>query len=278
LPALSPDGKTLACADPDTRNTAVQIHDVDTGKRRSSWTNVLVGPTCRMAFAPDGRTLAVVSRNTLQVVACDDGSIRQTIELPSAPYAPVFSRDGKKIYHSHHWKESENYFVETDLQTGQMREYSCPPGGCMMVAVNPEFPILASSDAKSLQIWDAEAGPGQTPYSLPVGCAAEQIRFTPEGRHLIVGSDHGIFVFRLPVDRKVGDWKTPERAKTESDEDREGFGQIFNGQDLTGWKAVAADEKYRAAAEWALRIGAEIMIEAAGKREKILHAKRSRGI
>lgn len=211
LPAVSPDSATVIAG--DKQSHALRVFDARTGAERATWPDVLTGFVCRLDFAPDGTALAVASSRWLKVLNVTDGAVRKAVELPMTAGPPVFSRDGKKVYVTHAWQIAEPYVSETELATGQVREYRLPPGGCNHVCVNLVLPILATRDSgKHIHFWDANAGPTQTPLSISVGCTVEQHRFTPDGRYFVVGCDNGIFVFRMPVHEKVADWLARRRA------------------------------------------------------------------
>lgn len=246
LPALSPDDSTIIVADVDMKTNVLHVLDAKTGVERTKWSDILAGPVCRFQFSPDGQTLAVISANILKLVDPKDGAVRKTIPLPRAPGEPHFSADGKKVFHSHNWQEPEDYIAETDITTEQTLEYRLPPNGCRHVVVNPKFPLLATSDAhKNIHFWDTEAGPQQKPHIINLGCIAEKSQFTPEGRYLVVAANPGVFVFRLPVDRKISEWgeQAPGLESTTLTSER----NLESPQ-----RRQSAREHDRAVAEWVL--------------------------
>jgi hypothetical protein len=107
-----------------------------------------------------------------------------------------------------------------------------------------EYPILVTYDtANHIHFWDANLGPNQKPYVIPIGTNVERYQFTPEGRYLIVGGHNAILVFRLPVDRKLDAWKIKQSEPNPS-------AASDGSNDMTRWqgKWKCVGEKSRKAA------------------------------
>ncbi len=216
-PALAPDDQTVIVAEPNLDSKALRVLDARTGAERTKWDGLLEGAVYRLEFSPDGKTLAVMTGRTLKIVDPQDGSINQSIALPMGASEPRFGHDGKTVFHPHFWKEPEEYVAETNLKTGQTREYRLSPHGCRIVIPNPVFPVIVTADKQQkIHFWDTDIGPQQKPYVIPLGSDAQKCEFTPEGRYLVAAANAGIFIFRLPVDHKVADWgkQTPKPEST----------------------------------------------------------------
>jgi hypothetical protein len=223
-PAVSPDGSTVVAADKKTKD--LRVLDARDGSERARWKGVIAGDVLSCQFSPDGKTFAITSGGLVKWIKVADGSVIRSIKQPSSSGAPMFSPDGKKVWTSRSWRVAEPFVIEVDLESEALREYRLPPKGCQYPILNPKYPIMATSDPeKSIHFWDTTLGPNQKPFTLSVGCPVERYCFTPEGRYLVVGCDNGIFVLRLPVERKVGEWPTPPppesaRQLNPADEDR----------------------------------------------------------
>ena len=212
FPAVAPDDSIVVVAEADTDSKDLRVLDAGTGVERTKWKGLLDGPVYRLEFSPDGKSLAVMSGSTLKLVDPQKGTVRKSITLPMRSSEPRFRNDGKTVFHTHDWKEPEDYVAETILDTEQTREYRLPPHGCRNPVPNPRFPIVVTSDKhKKLHVWDTRLGPDQKPYVIPLGSNAEKVEFTPEGRYLVAAANTGVFVFRLPVDKKVAEWSQQYR-------------------------------------------------------------------
>lgn len=211
-PALSPDGSTLIVPEANSDGKGLRVIDARTGAERTKWPELFTTATCRVEFSPDGKTLALFA-GPFKLIDPKDGSIRKKFDGSVLGY-PIFSRDGSKVYYSKDFKQTEDHFVEVNLASGVTREYRLPPMGCRNPEVNPVYPIIVAADrGKEIQFWDADLGPNQKPYTIPIGSYADRYQFTPDGRYLIVGSDNGVYVLRLQVERKVADWKPVVQKK-----------------------------------------------------------------
>jgi WD40 repeat protein len=191
--ALSADGKTVAVLDPHLRTTTV--HDVPTRKRRNSFTNpeggwwcaalspkgkllavctggsVWVFDTARgkpvfqrsrqgevmaLAFSPDGRSLALVTREhgvSLWEVA--SGRVRwRRRDLFPHPSAIAFSPDGTLLAVAD-WNAVSLWDVPSGKRVGELHE---PSGHLWGVVFSPDGRRIATGSwGATVLIWDVES-------------------------------------------------------------------------------------------------------------------------
>jgi len=93
--AFSPDGKNLACLVGDHKGT---LHIWHTSNGKLIWRSDGFHSPNNILFAPDGQTIALTDRSTLQIYRAKDGRFIRSWEIDSAfPSFPAFSSDGNKI-------------------------------------------------------------------------------------------------------------------------------------------------------------------------------------
>jgi WD40 repeat protein len=196
--AFSPDGKTLVF------NTHIAIHfkEVETDKEIRQ-VRAIQGAN-RIAFAPDGQSLAVKGRdNLVRLYDPKTGNVVHTLgQIPAQKGANfavasnpngvittdvVYSADSKTIIIG--GQQVPRFF---DVATG--KEQPLPGGGHLgSVAA-----IMASADGKTivsrgaegiLRVWDADSGKEVRQIAEPPGTSA--VLFSPGGKLVALGSNDG---------------------------------------------------------------------------------------
>jgi WD40 repeat protein len=97
--ALSPDGKTLATYNSQDKPVTLSLWDVATGFEKATWKGVgREGEGLRLAFSPDGKTLAAGTR-PVRVLDRTSGKVLDTLKTeganPSSASAMAFSPNGR---------------------------------------------------------------------------------------------------------------------------------------------------------------------------------------
>jgi WD40 repeat protein len=175
--AFSPDGGTVAVG---AGGISAYLFDRAGGRRRGRLDFEGRGHPDRVAFSPDGKTLASCGRE--DVVLCDVASGEVTARL--AGLAVAFSPDGKALAVG-----SGPALGFADLRTG--REKPSPAGHTQplwALAFAPDGKTLATAGLdRSVRFWDAATGKETTGRRGKV-MYASGLAFTPDGRRVVAGA------------------------------------------------------------------------------------------
>jgi WD40 repeat protein len=187
--AISPDGRYLAIGrdEPD-----VAVCDLSRGGQ-DRLLGIPVEMTSDLKFSPDGRTLAVSSHRSREIILWDieTGQPRMTLRGHSSPVmAMAFAPDGQSLA-SAAWPD--RVVVLWDLDTGRPRRRLTGPSiWAPSLAYSPDGRLLATVNAseRCVRIWDVRTG-GQVGriagHSLPI----HSVAFSPDGRLLATGAGDG---------------------------------------------------------------------------------------
>ncbi|MEF9906124.1 nSTAND1 domain-containing NTPase [Streptomyces sp. P9-A2] len=165
------------------------LHTVRTGHDRLVRT---------VAFAPDGRTLAVVTieadgeRVTLFDAAT--GRAQRTIE-PSARglLSLAFSPDGRTLATA----SSGSGLVKTwDARTGRLQDSFRVGDKVASPAFSPDGRTLAANSARGVQLWDLATSQVRT--TLPTRSLAA-VAFSPDGRTLAIGAGSSVELWNVDL-------------------------------------------------------------------------------
>lgn len=239
---FSPDGSTLAGPDTAPRHSraqpprvpAIGLWSVATGrlKARIPVTNApLETDFVSVAFAPDGKTLAIVGgsagvrrapgsvtylKNKGEVKLWDTqtGKLRRTLSgLPTSGTAAAFSPDGGTLAVSHEFGPLTLLDVRTgrilrSLQgqvTGRHGGDSMGPVDVHALVYSPDGGMVAGAAYRNVQLWDARTGSFRGSSNLlnpPMYVGDQyvgQISFSPDSRMLAIGgkSDRTVTLWPL---------------------------------------------------------------------------------
>nr|WP_228044430.1 helix-turn-helix domain-containing protein [Streptomyces ferrugineus] len=192
---FSPDGTRLATVGTEG---SVRIWHLPTGALRTAHTG-RGRPVRAAAFAPDGRTLAVVhvDADGEQVTLLDaaTGRTRRTIKPSTrSPLSLAFSPDG----HTLATASGSNGLVKTwAVRTGQLQESFSAGGEVASLAFSSDGRTLAASSARGVQLWDLAIS--RLRITLRTRSPAA-LAFSPDGRTLAVstGDSVGLWNVDLP--------------------------------------------------------------------------------
>jgi WD40 repeat protein len=198
--AFAPDGGVLAIASPERfilfdmiRNEIrhfVQLTLPGPFVRKAS--NDLDGPKAVLAFAPDGRNVALAFRNNGAVRVWDVASGEEVCRLRETGErcrSLVFAPDGKTLGWTH-----EKGFSLADISTG--REFQSWKGeGTEHLQFAPDGRTLLSVDDNQLRLWDPSTGTGVLPVASPHPYLQSPV-FSPDGAIVATRDyDNGVIRF-----------------------------------------------------------------------------------
>ncbi|MFJ3617644.1 helix-turn-helix domain-containing protein [Streptomyces iakyrus] len=192
---FSPDVTRLAVAGGKGR---VRIWHLSTGALQTVRTGH-GSPVRTLAFAPDGRTLAVVNvedsgGDRVTLLDAATGRTQRTIKPSSrSPLALSFSPDG----HTLATATVGNGLVETwDMRTGRLQDSFSVSGDVQSLAFSPDGRTLVTSSARGVQLWDlATSQPRGTLPTRSPGVVA----FSPDGRTLAIGTGSSVELWNLDL-------------------------------------------------------------------------------
>ncbi len=192
---FSPDGTRLATVG---RRGSVRIWHLTTGALRTARTGH-GRPVRAAAFAPDGRTLAVVhiEAGGEQVTLLDaaTGRTQRTIKPRTGSLLSLaFSPDG----HTLATASGSNGLVRTwDVRTGQLQDSFSAGGEVASLAFSSDGRTLTAGSTRGVQLWDLATS--QLRITLRTRSPAAAV-FSPDGRTLAIstGASVGLWNVDLP--------------------------------------------------------------------------------
>ncbi|WP_329596981.1 helix-turn-helix domain-containing protein [Streptomyces pseudovenezuelae] len=192
---FSPDGSRLAVVG---WQGAVHLLDLSTGARQPADQPRHGSLVRRVAFAPDGRTLATVDieadGDQVRLLDAATGRSQRTIK-PSARIlsALAFSADGGTLATV---SGSRGSVMMWDARTGRLQKSFRVEGEGASLAFSPDARTLVASGTRGVQLWDVATG--QNRLTLPTR-SPEAVAFSPDGRILAVGTDGSVGLWSVDL-------------------------------------------------------------------------------
>jgi RNA polymerase sigma factor (sigma-70 family) len=190
--AFSYDGKHLACNAWEVEHNklvGLNIWDLTTGKRRRVATNV---PVYRLAFSPDGKTMALGFGGAALWDIAADKELRRLQEDKGSIGALAFTPNGRQLA-----SLDEDKVHLWDLATGkEVRQFPASGGGFGSMAISPDGSLLASffqdgETTTAIQIRELATGEEvqRFRHPRPLSCF-QSLAWSPDGRMLATGSNN----------------------------------------------------------------------------------------
>jgi RNA polymerase sigma factor (sigma-70 family) len=201
--AFRPDGKVLMTV---SHENHVRLWDVATGKELPvgngpGWLMAAVAPT------PDGRRVLSVSEHTVYTHDAATGrELWHAAEHTDTAVQVVVTPDGRTAISS----GNEGLIIFWELETGKVvRRVETPRHAVDLLALSPDGRTLAAlgneDHDRTVRRWDLVTGKAYPDVTLPAKDAkyvARSIRYTPDGRGLVIPSATETQVLVFDLDRK----------------------------------------------------------------------------
>ncbi len=192
---FSPDGTRLALVGHDG---SVRIWHLSTGALHTAHPGH-GDPVRTLAFAPDGRTLAVAHVRTgheqVKLLDAASGRTQRTIK-PSAGslLSLAFSPDG----HTLATTGSPKGAVKTwNARTGQLQDSFSVSGEVRALAFSSDGRTLAASNERGVHLWDLATN--QIRRTLPTRSPAAAVTFGPDGRTLAISAGSSVELWNVDL-------------------------------------------------------------------------------
>jgi RNA polymerase sigma factor (sigma-70 family) len=221
--SFSPDGKLLA----DALFSSVVLWDVAAGKKSDELAFFAADkkPATghEVAFAPDGKTVAVYCNENDFVVLWDRSTRKEVKRLTayrSHTWYPLgwlgFSPDGKLLASLHSGK-----ITLWDVASGkQLQERASHFAATDSVAISPDGKFVASAAGgdRTVRLWDAHSGKPLHVWPMPHG-RIDPLLFTPDGASVLAAGLWGecrMWNVRTGEERQV--FRVPDFSKNASEQ------------------------------------------------------------
>jgi WD40 repeat protein len=207
----------------------IKIFDITTGELHAPVISVLgpdgnPAPVWRIAFSPDGHTIAAAS-NDLQLFNADTGSANRSIRVGvtrvSEVGAVAFSPDGRRIATGRDDGALQLWDPDTGAQLGQTM--TGHTGDVWGLAFRPDGrQIATASQDGTLRLWSATVGQPMTSPDPDVG----QVAFSPDGQRVVASGDTALQQWDVSSGQ-------PRPPLTPSGEGTKFFGFVVGGRIVT---------------------------------------------
>jgi WD40 repeat protein len=174
---------------------SIKIFDITTGELHAPIISVLgpdgnPAPAWRIAFSPDGHTIAAAS-NDLELFNADTGTSNRSIRVGATKVTVVsavaFSPDGHRIATGRDDGALQLWDPDTGAQLGQT--LTGHTGDVWSVAFRPDGRQIASaSQDGTLRLWSATVGQPMRSPDQDVG----QVAFSPDGQRVTAAGDTAV--------------------------------------------------------------------------------------
>jgi RNA polymerase sigma factor (sigma-70 family) len=222
--AVSPDGRTLALRTWHNKelDKGLQFWDASTAKPAKGWTAPDLKKISSVRFTPDGKAVLVATAESVLVWDPVEGKSVRT--LPGGRGALLtFSPDGKTVAAFGHRGDrghpTGTMIFVWDLATGTPRTANTTEIGHLgevdALAFAPDGRTVASScrSDHTVHLWDAATARLLLSHHVDGELTFRTLTFTPDGKHLLVGTSPAVLRLDVAMGREVGRYPLFEEGK-----------------------------------------------------------------
>jgi len=201
--ALSPDGRLAASTG---INGTVRVFQRAVRRQLALLPNGGPGSVQRLAFAPDGKTLAYGDDGSLRLWSTTTHKQVGRLAGSSAVRGIAFSPDGGRVAVA---ADDGTISLWSPATRGLLRRISAHEGAVSDIAFSPDGKMLASAgDDGTVRLWDPVSGAALGRVNRTMSSTREPgtllMAFAPNGRTLAVGEPRGIRLYRDILWHTVG--------------------------------------------------------------------------
>jgi WD40 repeat protein len=195
--AYAADGKLLWIG-----RTAAKSFDPATGKEAD--VPVGPGPANSAALSPDGKMVALGSKNTVRLVDVRDGKeVRKLVFTAKYSSCLAFSPDGMTLtFATYGGEEGDHGLCLWDVTTGRLRR-KLPPESAGVYAFGPDgnTAATASWSQPAVRLWDVGTGKLLRTFEGPT--LARYVAFLQDGKALLAGGDDGVWLWDVATGKEL---------------------------------------------------------------------------
>jgi WD40 repeat protein len=208
FPSYSPDGALLAVP----AGNRVMLYDAKTGE----FLRALAGPTtcrvCRVAFSPDGTTLASANTedHTVRLWEVRTGrEVRVLAKHTDEVLGVAFSPDGRYLASASADGTARLWVAATGKEGSVLSGHE---KGAWSVAFNPRDRTTLATGSRDgkVRLWNAATGELRQTFQLDDPRGAPAVAFSPDGRFLAGGSDYALKVWNVASLKETVSVKFPQ--------------------------------------------------------------------
>jgi WD40 repeat protein len=183
--AFSSDGKLLAAGTGSNKEPG-QVTVWDTATRKPRWTHLESRGVVGLAFAPDGRTLAIASHDRkARLLNAADAKLKGNVgEHGAEVVAVAFPADGRTLATAGTDNAIKLWEVAQRTERATLKGHS---KRVRSLAFNADSAVLASAGDEEVRLWDAHAGREMRAWKEGESWSSN-VLFSPDGRWLITGN------------------------------------------------------------------------------------------
>lgn len=189
--AFTPDSSMVATFSGDT--IAIQLWDTQSGKLLNTLTGFqTAAPIYSAVFAPDNKTMAWVSRGTVQFMDIASGKLGATLQFEDFVGAAQFTPDSQSLVTTSAGtvnNQSVGLVQGWNVVDGKLQQQLTTPQFFSGLSVAPKGTLLATGTGNTIQLWNWKTGGDAT--SVNTSGQISVLDFSNDGKMLATGDQNG---------------------------------------------------------------------------------------